>query len=1047
MKLNVMSKNFKCVSVALLFFALSVIFCHVSLAEIEWQREYGAMVDGEYATGAYAEGIDNSRPALVDIENDGDSDMFIGKLDGKITFYRNDGTPTAPSWEFVTGNYGSIDVGSYSVPTFCDIDADSDYDMFVGNGSGNIYFYRNDGTASAPIWTLVTNNYESIDVWGIATPVFCDIDSDGLYDMFIGESDGYIHYYRNVGTSSSPAWSFITDRYNFILLSGNAPTFCDIDSDGDFDMFIGEKYGHIYLYRNDGTPFSPSWTLATDDYNSIYVGTRSTPTFRDIDNDSDYDMFIGEENGNITFYRNDGTASSALWALVTERYHPIQIGDNSVPTFCDIDSDGDDDMFVGEWKGAIKFYQNDGALSFHSWTVVSENYDSIDVGYKNVPVFCDIDNDGDYDMFIGEMDGNINFYQNDGTSISPLWTLVTDYYNSINIGSGSAPAFCDIDGDGDYDMFIGESGGNINFYRNDGTATSPSWILVTAYYNSINEGQHIVPTFCDIDDDGDYDLFVGVNSIHFYRNDGTRYSPSWVLVSTNYNSINVGLLNAPYFCDIDNDGDLDLFIGERYGGINFWRNMTIANTYWTLNMAEMPWYKNTAPYYSAGAAICRMILNYIREGAGESLLTQDEIYEYARNPLPYDGTELTSDEIDKALGHFDPYDYLVSNGFDGYDSRPDGNPYQGYNYTVDTYNFDAINEYMRDICHWMAYTVTQENWWDDGALVARPNTPAAIPIYGSYANWVAVKGCVTSENPCPQPHTNPWNTPDFTVYGFWMKDPKVSGIGQNTYKTAAECESTYFLPLVTGDAYDGLFLQVAEPPAEMSNANIEIPKPTTDLANLDFIGVETVTKDSGESSPLMAMSLNVTSVEASKPLIRKQSWRDLVDPHLLTDSEAVLAFENTEMGKPVFIERVVEDSDYYLVPFGKRIKGRFLASAVIILDASEGYFKEASWTDKPEEMLKVNEKKALWLVRRDVTGDFLKELKSLPKKPAKNYLLRQRELLREHNQFLHKMKDADIVLVWEPDGYSSSPYKPYWEIDINGSIWYVTQAEKIIRAD
>ena len=478
-------------------------------------------------------------------------------------------------------------------------------------------------------------------------------------------------------------------------------------------------------------------------------------------------------------------------------------------------------------------------------------------------------------------------------------------------------------------------------------------------------------------------------------------------------------------------------------------SMTLGPPCWTLNMTEMNWYENAAPYNSTGAAACEMILNYIRSGAGQPLLTQNQIYEYGKAPAAY-GPELTPDEAEKALGHFDPYDYLVSNWSDSYNSLPDGNPFKGYNYCVETYDpgldTDAINKYTRDICHWMAFTVTKEAWWKNGELVARPNTPAAIPIYGSYANWVAVKGCVTSENPCPAPHTAPWNTPNFTVYGFWMKDPRVSGIGQDTYKTAAECQSTYFLPLATGDAYNGLFLQVAEPPAEMSKAAIEIPTPTADLANLDFIGVKAVTKDSGEGSQLMAMSLSVSAASkgASKPLIKKQSWRDLVDSHLLMDSEAVSAFENTKMGKAVFVDRTDEGADYYLVPFGKSVKGKFLASAVVILDGSAGYFKEASWTDKPDELLKVSKNNALSLVRKSIVKNFLKEVRNLPKKPIKNYLLLEKELLRKYTQLLNGMRGADAVLVWEPNSYSASPYEPYWKIDYNGYVWYVTQEQKVI---
>ena len=42
------------------------------------------------------------------------------------------------------------------------------------------------------------------------------------------------------------------------------------------------------------------------------------------------------------------------------------------------------------------------------------------------------------------------------------------------------------------------------------------------------------------------------------------------------------------------------------------------------------------------------------------------------------------------------------------------------------------------------------------------------------------------------------------------------------------------------------------------------------------------------------------------------------------------------------------------------------------------------------------------------------------------------------------MRDPDAVLAWEPNGYSASPYEPYWKIDYNGYAWYVTQEGKVI---
>ena len=489
---------------------------------------------------------------------------------------------------------------------------------------------------------------------------------------------------------------------------------------------------------------------------------------------------------------------------------------------------------------------------------------------------------------------------------------------------------------------------------------------------------------------------------------------------------------------------------------------------WVLNMAEMNWYENIALYNSTGAAACQMILNYIIEGAADPaipLLTQDTIYEYARSPEAF-GPELTPAEVDKALGHFDPYDILVSNWADGYDSYPGGNPYQGYNYNVDTYDpasgLEAINNYMRDICHWMAYSVTKEEWWKAGELVARPNTPAAIPICGTYDHWVAVKGCVTSENPCPEPQTNPWNTPDFTVYGFWMKDPLVTGIGQNTYKTAAECKATYFLPLETDDDYDGLFLQVAEPPGERSTASVEVSRPAPSFANLAFIGAEIPVVSGGRFAQGTAMSFSADSAGMQESLKVKNSWRDLVDPYLLTDAEVINAFEGTKIGEYVLVHRLdSENADYYLVPFGKNVKRRgFLTSGVIILDAALGYFKEASWTKEPETLLEVDAQRAITLVRRYIIKSYHEELKELMQKYRYGYsgkkgefyhryhtqLRReQQELIRKHIRILRLIRYAETQLVWESNSYSPSPYKPYWKVDVDTYTWYVTQGGRVIQ--
>lgn len=570
---------------------------------VGWQQEYEAVIDDEVVSGAYWGGANMTKPAPVDIDADGDFDMFIGGYEGGIFHYRNDGTPDSPSWTFVGYTPAVVDGGD-STPTFVDIDGDDDFDMFIGEGDGNITFYRNDGDATSPIWTFVTEKYEAIDVGGSSVPTFVDIDADGDYDMFIGKGDGNITFYRNDGDATSPIWTLVTENYNSINVGKiSIPTFADIDADDDYDIFVGggSGYSTFHYYRNDGDATSPSWTFVTEHYNDIFSSSALSPTFVDIDGDEDYDLFVGHHWGHIMFYRNDGTPDSAIWEFVVDDYFPIDLRGYTAPAFTDIDSDSNLDMFIGQVHGGVFYYWNDGAPDAPSWkhlgTIVG-----LGGGGRNhphaFPAFVDIDSDGDYDLFIGEVfvweepnaGGNINFYRNDGTPESPDFTLVTEEYEFIDVGSRSTPTFADIDADGDFDLFIGEEDGNINFYQNDGTLESPAWTLVTENYAGIDVGEKSAPAFYDVDDDGDLDLFIGEGKGHivFYRNDGDRNFPVWTFVTANYNWIDVGRNSMPTFADIDGDGDKDLFIGEEDGGINFYWNLDYIPPPQVMAFSPMP---------------------------------------------------------------------------------------------------------------------------------------------------------------------------------------------------------------------------------------------------------------------------------------------------------------------------------------------------------------------------------------------------------------------------------------------------------------------------
>jgi len=435
---------------------------------------------------------------------------------------------------------------------------------------------------------------------------------------------------------------------------------------------------------------------------------------------------------------------------------------------------------------------------------------------------------------------------------------------------------------------------------------------------------------------------------------------------------------------------------------------------WVLNL-DVPWYKKEL-YDSA--ASCQTILNYIREGAGASLLTQGAIYAYG-HPYNLAGNsampEMDPDGIDAALGHFDPYDASDPTGR--------GDAYKGYNFDAEARASDKINEYMRDIVHWMAYSVTKDYWWLNGELAARPNTPAAIPLYGSYDHWVVATGAAVSNDPIPYPHTNLWFTPDFTIYGFWLTDPSIEGPGQHAYVTADECRNTYFKPLVTSDKYNGLFVQVAEPPPFPSNAEIAIASPRT----IDSDTGGALLAMSAQSIPANITNAAATLKKKEKKWWVKYNWRDLIDPLLFTDQDFKEAFDNTKVNEPILVKRLDDPSlDYYLVSFAKKHRPGRNITCVIIIDALQRYFKSATWTDKPTAYLSVSENRACMLVLRNIIAD--KRLKPVIK------FLTQARLL----------KQMKAELVWEPNGHSESPFSPYWKITCLGRVWYVTQDGKVI---
>ena len=545
-------------------------------------------------------GFNVPRPQFADIDDDGDVDLFLQERPDELMLFENVGGPNRPEFVWRTDRYQNLSVGEWT--RFIDFDRDGDLDLLSERRFSYVQYFRNDGTARAAAFSSVGDSVRDVE----GRPVFADrqnipsvndIDCDGDWDLFLGRLNGTLSRYdvAELTNDGVPVFRFLEDRFQGIeivaqlgsLHGANSMAFADIDQDGDLDFFWGDFFEPGVLFventgscgepslRSDPLLFTVDDTIATSGYN--------VPVLEDVDSDGDLDLFVGVLGGafnpNLTTTRNFHFYEQVDGDFIhrTERFvYTLDVGDESIPSFADLDGDGDLDMLL-----ANKLDPDDTQTSrlYHFENVGSPRAPSFEqrahiplfTMYHYAPALGDLDGDGDLDMLVGTWNRGVALYLNQGTRAQPEFVLRDTTFVRLTRGSNSAPALTDVDGDGDLDLFIGESSGELNFYRNIGTPRAPSFDLVSDRFGDIDAGRRSFPAFADVDGDGYEDLLLGreEGGVLLYRRVGSTADadPLFVLDSTfvlplpNY--------STPSLVDIDGDGDLDVFSGGRGGGLIF----------------------------------------------------------------------------------------------------------------------------------------------------------------------------------------------------------------------------------------------------------------------------------------------------------------------------------------------------------------------------------------------------------------------------------------------------------------------------------------------
>ena len=488
-------------------------------------------------TNLYVSSIDI--PAIVDVDNDGDMDILTFHLGGqRVEYHKN------MSME----NYGVPDSLNFVLMNEC-------WGQFIEDESNNsVTLYATSGPCGGG--SSVPDPQKNLRHAGSCL-LGIDLNDDNVLDLVLGDvSHNNLTALINSGTapnqnspmeSADPNFPSNTTPVNMSVFP--CGYYLDVDHDGIKDLVVGtnaagvaQNKSSISYYKNLGTNTSPNFSYVQNDFlqeEMIENGRGSIPVLVDLNGDGLKDLLVA------TNYRYKSVLDKE-----TRIMSFYNTGSNLVPVFSFVSDD---------WM----------------------NFSTSGLGLRVVPTFGDLDGDGDLDMIVGTETGHVHYYENTGGagpmnfSTPPVLQMQDDQGSIINVSSFSTPSLFDLNNDGLLDLVIGSRMGGMFYYRNNGNSSVPSFELITNDLGSVdvstpfNPESYSVPQFIRHNDT--LHLFVGnrEGSIHYYTDleNNLFHGGIFSQISSSYAGINTSGFSAPFITQLTEDSAYHMFVGGDLGGI------------------------------------------------------------------------------------------------------------------------------------------------------------------------------------------------------------------------------------------------------------------------------------------------------------------------------------------------------------------------------------------------------------------------------------------------------------------------------------------------